>query len=84
MVAPSVCLVAVKADDDSEKEVVCLRHPLPSSPAWYWMQTEISLLDEGIESTKVKLKIVLTVDNPMALDGVAYFDDITVSFSGEV
>ena len=81
-VKPMVCLVAVEAND-IESTVVCLPHPFPSSPAWYWVQTEISLLDKNIESTTVKLMVVLTVDNSSEAGGMAYFDDITVSFSSE-
>lgn len=80
MATPMVCLMAVETNN-TQRTVACLAHPFPSSPAWYWVQREISLPEEGIETTNVKLKIVLTVDNPSLANGIAYFDDITASFS---
>ena len=84
MVTPMVCLLVVEANNTTRR-VTCLAHPFPSSPAWYWVQREISLPEEGIETTHVKLKIVLTVDDTSTgAAGVAYFDDITASFSGRL
>eukprot|EP00731_Ephydatia_muelleri_P032028 Em0023g535a len=82
MVTPMVCLLVVEANNTTRR-VTCLAHPFPSSPAWYWVQREIGLPEEGIETTHVKLKIVLTVDDTSTgAAGVAYFDDISASFSG--